>query len=164
MSNVFDAVLCPCEAAKILAHLPSSPKIEIRELEPNISILLTVENIREFSAELASLAPELSVIFGKTLFVQYDDRVGWRYSELFINGESANIFGENEEIWIRLNDDGLPDLDENGKPISELIHIKDMDRFDPDEEWETYRNAIQLGLAAFGAGAWHNLRDVILEY
>jgi len=107
---------------------------------------------RRFSEHIDQLAVELSMELGKALVVRYDDRVGLRWAGLYEGGEAVREFGEDDELWVPLGEDGEPVVDGLQLKYSEL---------DPDEEYATSVNAIEAGLLAFGRGSWQDLAPII---
>jgi len=98
------------------------------------------------------LARELSQLLGRALVVRFDSRIGHRSSALFEHGSLSRAFGEQEELFVP--------LDERGEPTAGAAPVRRWER-DPDAEYETSKNAIQLGLEALGAGEWEQLFEVI---
>jgi hypothetical protein len=99
---------------------------------------------------------ELAMLFskklGKTLAIYYDSRIGLRASDYFSNGEHIRSFGQNDELYVQLDEDGEPnDLGKRFK-YSELL---------PDDEYETIENAIELGLKELGQNKWTGLLSYI---
>lgn len=89
------------------------------------------------------IARTLSGRLGKALLVLYDDRCGLRHSALYEAGDMVRTFGEEDEIWVALDEQGQPDLDGARYRWEEI-------RDDVDGEYETLVNAIDAGLKAFG--------------
>jgi hypothetical protein len=101
-----------------------------------------------FSAQVNKLAAEFSTRYGRSLVVRFDSRVGHRSAALYINGQRASVFGETDELYVPLDERGLPRTNE--KPLR-------ADQLAPGEEYETIENAIQQGLKALGRGSWSEL-------
>jgi hypothetical protein len=104
------------------------------------------------SEEMEHIAEQVSEVTGSALLFRYDSRIGHRSSTLYERGKPVREFGLADERWVRLDEHGERIL--NGRTYS-------ADELDPDPnaEYETLQNAIELGLDAFGAGNW----DEILE-
>ena len=94
--------------------------------------------------ELERIAQELSKGFGPALVVFYDDRAHAMGSALFAEGALLREFGEADEIWVRLDEEGLPDLD--GPRFSGDALPEDF------EDGDCIRGAIDAGLEAAGFG------------
>ena len=95
-------------------------------------------------AHTDAIARHLSGSCGNALAVLYDDRTGLRASKLFRDGKLVREFGELDEQWVRLGEDGYPDA--NGTVLS-------ADELDPDDEYECIQDAISLGLADLGVAS-----------
>ena len=89
-------------------------------------------------AETDAAATHLSKVCGNALVVLYDNRTGLRVSKLFREGELDCEFGELDETWVPLDENGDPDITQQPLSANEL---------DEDEEYECIQNAISLGLA-----------------
>jgi hypothetical protein len=156
MSEVFEGVLLASpfnEAQKAVRTLPSSLSLIVERLG-DLSIVSRNDQVGrpQFSPEIEQVAADLSKIVGKALVVRYDSRIGHRTSELFIDGNMEKAFGEDDEVWVLLGEDGKPLVD------GERFKLADMD---PDQEYETIENAIQSGIQSFGSGDWKELRALM---
>jgi hypothetical protein len=165
VSEIFEGILCavePRDLEAIVARLVSagSPnarrlRIRVRELGPQLSAAF-VTNPRaqgSYLAQVADVASELSRLLGKALLVAYDTRVGVRLSALFSEGDAEAEYGEEDELFVPLREDGTPDA--GGR----RFHPEELD---PSGEYETILNAVQMGLQQFGhPEAWAALRDLI---
>lgn len=98
------------------------------------------------------LAAEVSKSCGKALLARFDSRAGSRSSAVFENGQLGQTFGEDDELYVPLDDKGDPVR--NASPVR-------LTMLDPDQEYETIQNAIQLGLRAFGRDRWTQLFRLI---
>jgi len=87
---------------------------------------------------------ELLKQYGRLLTVLWDDRSGLRAS--MVHGASGEQlkFGADEELYAELDDQGFPLL--NGKVYS----LKDVETSIDDKEFETTKNAVELGCEASG--------------
>ena len=103
-----------------------------------------------FSEEFDKLGSKLSSTIGGTLVVRYDSRIGHRSSSYFEGGHLVAAFGEADEIFSPLNDDGFV--------TGARFRVVELDE---DEEYETVENAIELGLGKFGGCSWENLHFFI---
>ena len=153
MSEVFEGILLASpfnEVQQAIRTLSPSLSLQVETLD-DLSIVSRNDQVGrlQFSMEIEPVAADLSKIIGKALVVRYDSGIGHRTSELFINGNMEKAFGEDDEVWVLLGEDGEPLVDGERFKLEEL---------DPDEEYETIENAIQLGLQSFGSGDYKELR------
>ena len=96
------------------------------------------------------LALDASRLFDRALFIVYNDQTGDRYSEYMENGRSVAEFGAQNELYVPLNEKGEPETEH--RPLQHRELVKDV-------EYETIRNAIQLGLEGIGSpDLWENIR------
>lgn len=91
--------------------------------------------------EMDAAATHLSKTCGNALVVLYDNRVGLRVTKLFREGEFDCEFGELDEKWVPLDEQGEPRINH---------HTLSADELDPDDEYECTQDAISLGLAKLG--------------
>src|SRR5262249_52827123 len=105
-----------------------------------------------FQPEMERIAQAISLAADSALLVRYDGRVGYRASQLFQRGRPVREFSLADERWIPYGPDGMPDV--NGPTYA-------ADELDPDREYDTAHDAIQLGLEAFGSGTWDELEEFI---
>jgi hypothetical protein len=101
--------------------------------------------------EVDQLASSLSVEFGTTLLVRYDDRGGVYAAWQFHSGTAIREFGEADEVWVP--------VDENWQPRAGAPHYSGDER-PPDEECECIRPSIDVGLEAAGFNGWASLRSL----
>jgi hypothetical protein len=156
MSEVFEGVLLTAtfnEVEQAVKTLPSSLNPRLKRLG-DVSVVYcdNQRNRRPFSPDIERIASDLSGNLGKALVVRYDSGVGHRSSKLFVNRNMEKAFCETDEVFVPLDEDGYPLLD------GERFKLPDMD---PDQEYETIENAIQLGLQSLGAGDWKELHKFI---
>ena len=109
----------------------------------------------QFTAEVDRLGMLLTREGGKALVVRYDSRVGHRSSKYIVDGTIVKDLGEEDEIFVLLDDDGEPIVD--GRRFA----FEELDDLGPDEEVETTQNAIQLGLKLVDVAEWRELKDLI---
>lgn len=104
---------------------------------------ICANRVREQILDDAAVAALLTEC-GELLAVIWDDRVGLRASSFHqLSGERL-AFGDADELFVELNDAGEPVLD---GPIYSFAEIESCTE---DKEFETYRNAIELGCEAAG--------------
>ena len=94
-----------------------------------------------FDEEVDRAAAELSRLYGKSLVIRYDDRIGYESAVLYENGERVREFNEKDELCVPLNPDGTPDLDMPPIGRTELL---------PNVEYEPVESAVSLGLSSIG--------------
>jgi hypothetical protein len=101
---------------------------------------------------MEELAAAASKPARRALLIRFDSRTGHRSAELFEDGERRRSFGDADELYVP--------LDESGEPVLTAAPLRFAD-LDPEQEYETIENAIQLGLKAFGRGDWKTLFALI---
>ncbi len=101
-------------------------------------------------SEVERLARKLSTNFSRGLLIDYNDQVGYRSAKIYENGECVKEFDADDELWIPLSENGEPNLKASPVRSSEFLE---------DEEYETVKDALDLGFEAFGAGSWSALVD-----
>jgi hypothetical protein len=120
--------------------------------ERGFVILTSLAPGRLFNWEAVDrLAASLSILFGTTLSVHYDDRGGVNVACLFREGAVVKEFADADEVWVPLDDDGNPR--EDGPHYSG-------DRLPPDEECDCILQSIDVGIEAVGFGRWMSLSDL----
>jgi hypothetical protein len=97
------------------------------------------------------LAASLSVEYGVTLAVFYDDRCGVSVAILFRDGTPVRDFGEADEVWVPLDEDG--DMLTDGPRYTR-------ETLPPDAECDCIRQAIDVGLEAAGFCGWMTASDL----
>jgi hypothetical protein len=151
MSEVFEGILYPVESnTGGEASFGQGLEFEVCALGPGLRAMYRSDSRRPatFSEEVNKLAGELSRRHGRSLVIRFDSRVGHRSATLYVDGQRASVFGEADELFVPLDERGLPRTNE--KPLR-------ADQLAPDEEYETIQNAIQQGLKALGRGSWNDL-------
>jgi len=99
-------------------------------------------------ADIEAVAAHLSSPASAALAVFYNNQVGFREAILYRNGRQETAFGEEDELWVPLDEKGEPLVDAERLTVSEL---------EEDEEYQTIQSAIEAGLAALGVSATANL-------
>jgi hypothetical protein len=147
------------------AALPGlgSPSVQLQQLALGDGLWaflpISARSDRPSLEALAGLALEISAAHGHALLLQYDDRSGFRSAALYRDGTLARVWSEADELWVPLDEEGEPMTSSQPLRTEELVQ-------DGDQEYETIKDAIQLGLEAFGAPAWltsRELRDRIVS-
>lgn len=95
-------------------------------------------------AAINEVAAQLSKSCGHSLAVFYDNRCGVNDSNLFRNGSLVESFGEEDELWVPLDDNGYQLTD--GERFT-------VDQLDEDEEYDCIQSGIDVGLATLGVSS-----------
>jgi hypothetical protein len=141
MSEVFEGFLCMV------------PEETLRPMVQSITstLGLTIEKLNEytivyrndprsqaiFTEEIDGVAAHVSRNVGKILVIRYDSRIGHRSARLFEDGMLQCSFGAEDEVWVPVDEEGLPFKDGPVYKETELLR---------GEEYETIQNAIELGI------------------
>src|SRR4051794_6524504 len=114
MSIVFEAVLLAGDLLEIREAFDSLRvplALDLYQADERGFVMLTrfEEPGRLFKwIEVDRLAASLSLAFGTTLSVHYDDRGGVRVACLFREGATVRDFADADEVWVPMDDDGNP--------------------------------------------------------
>jgi hypothetical protein len=135
---------------------PLNLKLENYQFSNSIGIVIYVSGQdRTFNENLIAVALKMSTETNKTLLVQYDDRLGYRYSCLYTKGVLTKEFTPEDEVWVLVNEEGNPLLDQHFLPAQ-------VDE-DEDNEYQTLRNSVELGLDELGTSEkWSEIFESIL--
>jgi hypothetical protein len=143
MSERFEAVIM--KAASVTAHesfgaLSSPLHLRLIRLSEDLYGIHRVTTRRDFpEALIDEVAAQVSKSCSAALAIFYDNQVGMRYCHLFRAGVLNASFGEQDEVWVRLDDEGEPIMD--GERFS-------VDQLRDDEEYDCIRTGIDAGLEA----------------
>jgi len=154
VSEVFEGVVSQ-RASNRAKTFAESEGLQVRQEDLDGGIVIYRTETREnlhFSDVTDRLAIRIGEDVGVAVVVRYDSRIGHRSSVVYRVGQPAEHYGPDEELFVPLDDEGEPQTDVKPIPASKL---------DPDEEYETSVNAIELGLRAIGALPWETLRRFI---
>jgi hypothetical protein len=156
VSEVFEGVLFRGVAALVQPVLDNAREQFPVDLEPvgkGLSALFRTgpRADAEFSETMDRVAALTSELTGSALLIRYDSRVGYRSSALYQQGRLVRAVGPADERWIRLDRHSERQVNGPTYSVDEL-------ELDPDAEYETLENAVELGLDALGAGDWDELR------
>ncbi len=159
MSEVFEGVVIPLrvgEPSTTIEGIVSDLPLTTMRVTPDAVVLFRTDPrvAAAFSPGIDELAAEASMAVGHALAVRYDSRIGHRSAVLFRDGQSVRRFGEDDELFVPLDDDGEPIRTASPLGLGEL---------DSNLEYETISNAIQQGLDALGVGAWRQLFQIITD-
>ncbi|MBK8067618.1 MAG: hypothetical protein IPK27_08280 [Rhodanobacteraceae bacterium] len=157
MSVVFEGILLSkprTSAAKIQAEI----NISMQVVEISLEVLILHRSNRDenqFTAEVDSLSARLSHDVEFALLIRYDSRIGYRSSACYEAGQKISEFTDRDELYVPLNEDGLPD--------NSVTPLR-VDQLSDELEYETCKNAIQLGLERIGRPElWREVFSVISE-
>ncbi len=104
----------------------------------------------EMQAE--GLASELSNVFGSAISIRYDDQCGIREATLFKGRQAVRVYGETDEIWVPLDENGFVVL--NGEQFPG-------DAIPNDIECDCIKNAIDAAFQDAGFQEWMTSRELI---
>ncbi|MEM7717149.1 MAG: hypothetical protein AAF349_26970 [Cyanobacteria bacterium P01_A01_bin.68] len=161
MSCVFEGILTKASSEKVKYNvnqkISTNLKLKFEKLNDYLSCFNVVENSRNFSSDLDSVASQISEIFSQAILIRYDDRIGYRESIIFEKGVPVKQFNLADEIWVMLDEDGNPILDSQQFTIDQIE--------EDDEEYETIYNAIQLGIEFVGINknVWKEVHSFITK-
>ena len=152
MSEVFEGVMCPGERGALLPLIlrAAGPlSLGIEELAQGICVAYREDARAQaaFAPAMETLAAELARHLQWVLLVRYDSRIGHRSSAVF-KERTQSTFGDADELYVALDESGMPVLS------AQPLHV---DELRSDEEYETVKNAIQLGLDAVAVNQWERL-------
>ncbi len=155
MSEIYEGIVCKAKKAELEEFLSAEQTVafELKAVNSEIILILFEGRERRFYEGAALVAVEISRRFHKALLFQYDSRVGHRASTLFVDGKMNRSFDATDEKYLILDESGHPDA--NAEPVyySEMLD---------GEEYETAKNAIDLGLERLAANlSWSFLRDIL---
>jgi hypothetical protein len=90
--------------------------------------------------DLDTWGPSLTKVMTEYCLLFYDNHEGYRESCVVI-GDNRTWFREEDELWVPFGS--------RDEPVNETQPLK-LDELKEDEEYETIKDAIQLGLDLFG--------------
>ena len=154
MSYVLEGIIVPV-AESVAADQAADCGIpfDVLPLDDEISILARPGR-PAFDDGVCEFASTLSSALRVALLVRWDDRVGGRESRVFRGGNQTHRFGNDDELYVMLDDQGMP-LRE-GRKYKEL----ELDAF-YDDEFEVFQNSLELGCQQSGFCSWQLLHDFI---
>jgi hypothetical protein len=120
-------------------------------------IILHLSEDRTFDDNLHAIAQQVSIQTHKTLLILYDDRLGYRYSGVYIEGSFAKEFTSEDEVWVLVGEDYNPLLERE-------FSFREVDEDENENnEYITVCNSIELGLNEIGVNEkWRKIFDSIL--
>jgi hypothetical protein len=161
MSTYFEAIILAADRPRLLNALEALSEsvaaisLELHQVMDRGFVLLGWRaGARRPDAweEMNELADELSLLFDSSLVLHYDDQCGEKISVLSRQGEPVRGFGDEDEIWVPMDDDGNPNLDAPRYPGNAIPE---------DEECDCIRNAIDAGLEEAGFDDWLTTRGLL---
>jgi hypothetical protein len=114
----YEAVVLAGDQAALIRQLENLPdafaplSFEVyRVVERGFVVFGWQEGPGNTAEDVEDLAKELSVEFGKAVAVHFHDMLQVRETTLYQGGESIRSFGEQDELWAPMDDNGeeLPD-------------------------------------------------------
>ncbi len=150
MSEVFEGFLAsvaPGHLKNVVDETGVVVPLAFASLEEGTAVCYRVDprDALVFSEAMDRIVSNVSKSIGRSLLVRYDSRTGHRSATLYDRGEVEGDFGPDDELFVP--------LDEEGDPVRAAVPLPRA-ALDPDEEYETHRNAIELGISALGVGTW----------
>ena len=161
MSCVFEGLVCRVPAHTLLNQVRElAPAVAVRNLPACAELCVIEWTAPRITAardrRLEAFAEKLSLSYGACLLIRFDDRVGLRFAARFEAGSPVATYDSESEIFVETNQDGLPIL---GAPKLRLREL------DPNREYETLRNAIQIALDEIGhSQCWEQLWEIISQH
>ncbi len=157
MSSIFEGIIVPVpvdELGSAYRTIQVDLSLTLRQLDGATSTIYRNDprSKARFTETIDKLAAKLSERLGKALVVRCDSRVGYRSSTLYAQGRLAQSFDDDDEVWVP--------IDEAAEALGDGPHLK-ASELEPDEEYATIYNAVQLGLAALGQGSWDDVSELI---
>jgi len=153
MGSVFAAVVVPVPlsgAAELAQGSAARLKFNVKRLSEQVTVFISEaaridsRDVTEVTAFAATISHQMPA-----LFIIYDDRTSTRISARYDGGILVRTFGPEDERFVPL----LPDGEPGEGPVLTASQL------DPEAEYETVVNAIELGLRDLG---WEvNWRDLL---
>jgi hypothetical protein len=160
MGMFYDAVVVAAAKAPLLRELEDLPdtfapiSFEVYRVKGRGFVIFAWREIGppEATDEMEELAMALSLKFGKAVAVHMVDNVQIRESTLYEEGKLVRSFGEEDELWAPMDENGdeLP-----GAPCCQSSAIPE------GEDYAFVWDGIDAGLEAAGFRSW--FRDSVLE-
>tara|TARA_R110002049_G_scaffold5054_1_gene35017 strand:- start:555 stop:1034 length:480 start_codon:yes stop_codon:yes gene_type:complete len=154
MSYVLEGIVFPKNDSDVRVTIPNST-IDFDQLVLDDNIVILARPGRpQFDEAVCEVAVDISKVFGEAMVVRWDDRIGFRESRVYRGGFLPNSFSVDNELYVMLDDDGMPLRD--GKIFEE----SELDDYE-DDEFEVYQNALELGCENAGFCSWVALHRFI---
>lgn len=168
MSIVFEAIIYPILTVDRInrsidldsfIQTTNSFNLHLKKYQFNNStgIILRLTENKTFDDNLPAIAQQVSIQTYKTLLILYDDRLGYRYSGVYIEGSFIKEFTSEDEIWVLVDEDYNPLLERK-------FSSREVDEDENENnEYVTVCNSIELGLNEIGVNEkWLEIFDSIL--
>jgi hypothetical protein len=157
MSEVFEGVVCNGPAhrvGRIAQRFSRSLCLDVVEMPGPVAVVYRNDprSMSVFTHGIDELAAAISAECCPALLVRYDSSVGHRSSRLYLDGHLKRDFTDRDELFVPLDEAGLPVTSQPQLKFAELA---------PDKEYETIQNAVELGLASLGRGQWSDLKRLM---
>jgi hypothetical protein len=155
VSEIFEGIVYETSGMDRLGYVDQlASTLETRVLDEHLAVSFRQDSRSQaaFSDQMESLAAQYSEQLGRALLVRFDSRIGHRSAELFEQGAHVRSFGEADELFVPLDDRGMPVTTAKALRADEL---------DASMEYETSTNAIQLGLKSLNHDGWDALFAVM---
>jgi hypothetical protein len=154
MSYVLGGIIVPVAESVAAVEVANCGMLfDVLRLDDGISILARPGR-PAFDDTVCEFARRLSSARGVALFVRWDDRVGTRESRVFRAGIQTHRFSNDDELYVVLDDVGMPLPDGRKYQESELDALA-------GEEFEVFQNALELGCEQSKLCSWQLLHDFI---
>ena len=154
MSYVLERIIVPVAPRRTADRVDDcNMKFDILPLDGETSILARPGR-PSFDDAVCELARSLSIGMGVALLVRWDDRVELRESQVFPDGSRTHRFNNEDELYVLLDDDGIPIHDGRKYRETECDNL-------PDEEFQFFQNALKFGCEQSGFCSWQRLYDFI---
>jgi len=151
---VLEGIIVPVTESAAAEHVAHCDiPFDVLPLDDEISILARPGR-SAFDDAACQCASRLSRALHVTLLVRWDDRVGARESRVFRDGGQTRLFGNDDELYVMFDDEGMP------LPEGRRYHESELDASEGDE-FEVFQNALELGCEHSGICSWQLLHDFI---
>jgi hypothetical protein len=133
------------EMIEAFHDLHSPLPIGLGELDRDVFAVYVKEGRLFNPPEAEKIAVSLSMRFGKALLLLYDNSCDVRFAALYEGGALVKEFGEEDEIWVPLDERGYPDTDRGRFRWDDIKN-------DSEVEYDCTWDAIDAGFEALGVG------------
>ena len=147
MSEQYEAVVVVSTQSALsqsVITLGINTPLETCKLSPHVYAFYPAQPRRTIDdALMPHIAREISKRVGQAVAVIYDNQIGLRSAYLYENGAFIRDYGEDDELWVLLDEDGEPQANGPTFHIHELVN---------NQEYDCLVSAIDMGLRAIGIG------------
>jgi len=159
MSDLYEAVVSITDSEKAHAafrSLDTHLHLRLARLSDELFAIYRVATRDEpFDDAMHSVAAQLSISCGQCLAMSYDLRCGMSSAHRFRGGSLVESFGEDNELWVLLDEDGYPLHDGERYTVDQL---------DDNEEYDCIHTGVDAGLLALGVGNPPSLSALIQAF